>query len=188
MRERYETGTPVLEILQAYGASESTFHWRRKHEGWTRRDTGAALAAVAAAAKDPSPENVQQAVAVLERRVGEHVSSSTPAAPAAGAVSLEARRTLDLVQTLAERLKRLLSSPQLVAEAMPLRDRTKSLLDLANALERLQKIERTAMGLDTGQGGATGTVVIIVPGKQSEEEWTRKSLQRQAVDAVEEDG
>jgi hypothetical protein len=103
-------------------------------------------------------------------------------------VSLEARRTLDLVQTLAERLKRLLSSPQLVAEAMPLRDRTKSLLDLANALERLQKIERTAMGLDTGQGGATGTVVIIVPGKQSEEEWTRKSLQRQAVDAVEEDG
>ena len=92
---------------------------------------------------------------------------STPAVPAAGAVSLEARRTLDLVQTLAERLKRLLSSPQLVAEAMPLRDRTKSLLDLANALERLQKIERTAMGLDTGQGGATGTVVIIVPGKQS---------------------
>lgn len=184
---RYESGQPVLEILKAYGVPESTFHWRRKREGWIRRDTAAALQAVAAAAKNPTPNNVSTAVEMLERRTAEHVQLMGPDGPAAPASqSPEARRTLDLVHGLADRLRRLLKSPQLVAEATPLRDRTKALLDLANALERLQKIERTAMGLDTGQASAAGTVVIVVPGKQSEEEWTRKSLQRNAVDVEEE--
>jgi len=189
IRARYERGDNVHEIWADYGVPESTFHWRRRYENWKRRDTVAAAQAVARAAKQPTAANITAAVDQLEARMEQHVLASgaprpttiAPAAPPARALPAEARRTLALVGLMVSKLQRLLQSPQLLEEGVSLRDRSKSLLDMTNALERLQKVERTALGLDQGPVTA-GTVVIVVPRKESEEEWARKALHQHAID------
>jgi hypothetical protein len=45
-------------------------------------------------------------------------------------------------------------------------------VDLATALEKLQKIERVALGLDAGRPQPGTQFVIVVPGKLREDEWT----------------
>ena len=53
---------------------------------------------------------------------------------------------------------------------------SRALTELTQSLERIQKIERLALRMDVGSGPAQA-VVIIVPGKSSEEEWTAQAIE-----------
>ena len=79
---------------------------------------------------------------------------------------------VETARLLRSRINQLLRGKELGAgpERQP-----QAVKDLSMALERLQKIERIALGVDNQQPMQTPGVVIVVPGKLSPEEWGRKA-------------
>jgi hypothetical protein len=137
------------------------------------------VSALGRAAKDPSINNLQVALEAVEMTRRKDVLALPPVGEAAQnpvqkRLVDSARANLALVDSGIRAMRELLLSAQLRNDDLPLKDRTKALLDLCNCLERLQKIERTALGLDRSDGQAgTTNVVIVVPAKLSEADWSR---------------
>jgi len=188
IRDEYEAGHSCVSIIKKYGVAEATLHWRRAKGKWQRKTTKEAEKAVRMATIEPTPTNIRAAVSVLEKRVQADVpSTSRPRGGAAdlksarAALPVEALRTMNLVDILIAKLTQILKSVQLTDDDTPLRERTKSFLDLTNALQKLQEIERTALGFDDGRVNAGGTVVIMVPQKQNEDDWSRNVKQIQPL-------
>ncbi len=172
IRQRYEQGTPVKELIAEYAMNESTFHWRRKHHNWAQPRQRASEA-LKRAVKDPTPDRVGEALDILESNPIEHDTSGSPPVPAPDDErSLANTRTMVLIRSLYVRLEALLRAPEVTSKDTAYRDRTRGLLDITNALERIQKIERKALGLDEGLTAVPGTVIIMAPGKEKQDEWS----------------
>lgn len=181
IRHKWEHGAKSSDLIRTYDIPSATFYKRLHKEGWVQHVSDAMIQAITEAAKDPSPLNLSRAVeAVDDRRRADVMAlarpglAPAPAGPEAQRLQESAAATLRLADTTLKRVRDLLASKQLHDEALPLKDRTKAVLDLVNVLERLQKIERTALGMDAGQQAGNVNVVIMVPGKMDEDQWTRR--------------
>lgn len=151
IRERWHEGYPVAWLCEQYGVSESTFYRRRKEWGPRRCEDGEATKVVATA----NAENQGEVV------TGEHGSTET-GVDLPRERQLATRRHLRHVRTLQRVLNQWYRRPD---ELTP-----SDLMRLSQSLERLIKLERTALDMDrsVSQGPQ---VVIIAPAKQTDEEW-----------------
>ena len=171
VRREYESGLGHNAIVATYGIPGSTLQYHIRKEGWKKPPKAKRLTLDAVA--DPTPGNVEAAVSALEQVAGDHVfaPAPVPSSPQDLALAESNEQVLQLSELLALRLKGLLASPDATDTTLDYRARTRGLLDLANVLERLQTIQRKALGADTQGGPTVGTVVIVAPGKASEEDW-----------------
>ena len=157
IRRLYERGVPPREICDRFGVSRSTLMSRRKRERW--------------AVLQDQNDRLPVPVAPDRRQVSEPVmaASDEPAAESPVRIGPDLTSDLRLVRDLRERIEELLAESNL---GMGSRGRvSRSALDLAQAIEKLQKIERTALGLDQRANEHRPHCIVLVPPKMAEEEW-----------------
>ena len=79
---------------------------------------------------------------------------------------------LEIASVLRYKLDQLMADERVGAG--PQGRRSRSLLDLATTLEKLQRVERRALAMDEPGVPAHQQVIIVVPHKLSEDEWTKR--------------
>ena len=178
IRRRYEAGEAPRGLAAEFGVAESTLFRRRSEEQWTRSAPTAEAPAGLAVAHE-----LCAATAAVERAAGarQELGPALAVCPAGGApvtAAPEARAAsaehLATARRLQRRINQLLSGDCLGASA----DRQpQAVKDLATALERLQKVERLALGLDTAATPERAAgLVIVIPAKLSPEEWEEQMV------------
>jgi hypothetical protein len=195
IRRQYEQGRAPSELCRAYGVSKSTLFGRRDRESWKRNyrhhahfAAPAGLSSEAVGTADPrfgegvlfAADRDARPELVSSMNVDEGVLACPSEQPSPGTVPISpARRQdelLDLTRCLRYRIEEMLGDERLGAGSQGRQSR--AAVDLATALEKLQKIERVAMGLDSGSPRTGTQVVIVVPAKMSEDEWGAAVAQR----------
>lgn len=192
IRRQFVAGMGPAEICRRFGVARSTLSTRRKAGNWddqrrVARQIRAECAAPAMGSgkqgggeKDGLPDQL----AALDPAVQEPLWEQDPGGAGhpvrnpdrEGSWSRKIEEVRLAHVSLAAALRRRLDL--LVAEgalgvtpgARPSRD----VLDVATALEKLQRIERTALGVDDQKIG-TRDVVIVIPAKLSTEEWQARA-------------
>lgn len=172
IRRRYEAGEAPRALAAEFRVAESTLFRRRSQEQWSRTvaSPGAPVAMTVAHELSAATAAIERAAGLpidQDRELAPRLTSGAalPAAPEILAVSADHLAT---ARRLQRRINQLLSGDFLGASA----DRQpQAVKDLSMALERLQKVERLALGLDTAPPEQTAGVVIVIPAKLSPEEW-----------------
>ena len=184
IRRLYERGRAPSEICRAFGVSKSTLMTRRRRESWSQSRflgrqlndcspdvsrTGASghMPAMRSCGKaDGTPALVLGPLEATRDRdvlVRVHGPSEDTVPRSAG------EPTLELVDCLRCWVEELVAETGL--ESGTLLQRTRAMVDLASAIERLQKIERTALLGGANTSSPQTPVVIVVPAKLNEEDW-----------------
>jgi hypothetical protein len=191
IRRRYEAGAPTSSLCRAYGVPASTFHNRRRREGWLRElPSPQGDADAAAVGWSILPGATDQAGVAIEgnstlmaratekvRTLPNQQASTLPPSGRPPDVHLGANSALEvnashlrLAANLRRRVLELIEENDL--GAAPGRQ-SRALTDLATAIERLQRVERKALEMDERGADQRPNVIIVVPTKLSEEEWLR---------------
>lgn len=191
VRQSYESGRPPTLICREFGIGKSTLMERRRRESWARSPLRVQQMGDCAAADErlrdgagggwPGQEG-EHAVTELDL-LGTAVQPDPGQAAADPPVSLEPARSaeeraitrshLRLASTLRHRINSLLLEDELGAGTGNRRSR--AVLDAATALEKLQRVERVALGMHERDVAPRTNVVILVPPKLTPEEWQRKA-------------
>lgn len=181
IRHRYEAGEAPRGLAAEFGIAESTLFRRRSQEQWTRSAPLARTPAAVAVAHE-----LCAATAAVERAAGQPLDQELCAIPcltggalpaAAPEVLAASAEHLVTARRLQRRINQLLSGDFLGASA----DRQpQAVKDLATALERLQKVERLALGLDTAAPERAAGLVIVIPAKLSPEQWEEQMVRHSA--------
>lgn len=199
VRRQYERGRSPLELCRLYGISKSTFMGRRRRDNWSRqasnckrlgRDSapGARGTSVGATAGRRLEQPVRVPSGSLEQELAPDLCdrvqalAATVATPAVqvSIPSVNNEELLGLTRCLRFRIEGMLADERLGAG--PQGRRSRAVVDLATALEKLLKIERTVLGIDGGLQRSGPQVVIVVPAKLSDEEWAAAVSNRIAPD------
>jgi hypothetical protein len=187
MRAMYEAGEPPSVIIRTFGICYGTLATRRKREGWSRPEKQ--LVAPDATDADAADEMNDQGREEEEGGRGpEKTRAVAPAAPPAAPPTLplsaeerERREAtsaqLRLARGLRQRIDRILTQED--CGAGPKGAESRAVLDATSALEKLQKVERVALGMEAERGGDRASVVIVVPQKLSGADWARKARREQ---------
>jgi len=204
VRQLYESGRSPSELCQQFGIRRSTFFSRRRREGWvngnqeSRHFSG-----------KNQPISIDQENGALEGRThcieaqihGQKVSSRIPqelllpeTQPAASpdpdpeyeSIALAITDDhLRMAQQIRFRIEGLTADERLGAG--PQGRQSRAAVDLATALEKVQKVERMALGLDKRDKPASVNAVIIVPPKMTETEWEQMASSA-GMDRIEHQG
>ena len=183
IRHQYEAGHSPTLLCEQYKISQSTFFSRRNREGWVLpgSDHGPGTTETSEVtlprfsdldaesgnrAQDPRSPCEQ-----FPRQTGKTVPQNCEPVPSGLDSTSESH--LSMAQVLKHRIDRLAADERLGSG--PQGRMSRAVVDLATAVEKLQRIERKALGMDTGAGDVRQQVVIIVPQKLSEEDWKAKA-------------
>ncbi len=180
VREKWEAGASANSLIKGYGIPISTFYRRAKKESWHPHCPDGSPGRTNAMPNSLIESELVPFREILDTKPASDVLALLPppdSTPEAARLAESARRALRTLDTILTRVRDSLGSPQLRDEGVALKDRTKALLDLCTILEKVQKVERTALGAETDRAGPAGTLVIVVPQKLSEEEWGRQAMQ-----------
>lgn len=190
VRQLYESGRPPTLICREFGVGKSTLQERRRREGWVRSPlsvqqmgdcavvdeqlhNGADIGRQGGMREEVVTEVDGMGFALQPdpgRAVGDMSVSVEPAR--AAEERAVTRSHLGLSYTIKNRIRLLLLEPDLGAGSGGRRSR--AALDAATALEKLQRIERVALGVNEQGASPRANVVILVPPKLTPEEWHRK--------------
>ena len=192
IRQLYESGTSPAELCRRFRISQSTLFSRRRREGWCPSVAPVGDSCTPGLLTDPTIE-ITSPSGECRHRPGQdpESSSSTPIFVAPELVTegepkvcppgIDGSRTqyryevtqdhLRMARDLRARIEELTHDLDLGAGTHGRRSR--AAVDLATATEKLQKIERSALGMDRHDQVDRPKMVIVVPAKLSETEWTR---------------
>ena len=171
IRHRWTNGEEGKALALEYGVHPKTVYDWVKKEGWTRPGRPKKIptqdATVQPCVQTDTPQNAQ----------GELLRPQAPAAQPPALVQATGRQlrvaegVWHIIETFLETLRGqgMPDAPEAAARAIH---------SLTQSLERLQKVERTALDADTHKD-ARVSVVIVVPAKQELDAW-----QSMAVEAV----
>ena len=171
IQKRWENGETDSTLAGEYGIAPNTiYHWRRK-QGWNRPGTKPVqkVPVVDAGQKD-----------FVETNMGELLRPEAPAAQPPALVAATGRQLM-VAEGVWHIVTRFLDSLQRMDMDKAPEAAARAIHSLTQSLERLQKVERTALDADTHKD-ARVSVVIVVPAKQELDAW-----QSMAVEAVVED-
>ncbi len=191
IRRQYISGSRPAEICRRFGVSRSTLTTRRDVEGWEAQRAEIVKCrrglycsdqpeqgSLDIATTTPRPlldavdvQGGQHALQGTRRRARSDVRNGREDGALDNASVLQ-EAYQELTEALTQQVDRLEAGNVLESESATRPSRT--ILDAMTALEKLQKIERLALGMDDGRPRAP-SVVIVVPGKLSEEEWTAQA-------------
>lgn len=192
IRRQYLGGVRPAELCRRFGLARSTLTTRRSVEGWdeqrlvlqrikqpsgplrrapvpTEEDVTVVAQDPPAGANyvslEPDPGRALEVTDIAVRNVAEAASSARASAVNDAYLELAGslRRRIDLMVTE--------DSIGTAPGARPSRD----VLDAASALEKLQKVERTALGLEAHAAAGPQNVIIVVPPKLSPEVWLARA-------------
>ena len=186
IRRRYESGQSPLLMCQQWGISPSTFFSRCKREGWTRV-SGNSADPPQSHLDQPAPRASASTCSLSARPIDEPFISLEPVLPTRGGAAPTTPEFASMVASgdaltachletanvLRYKLDQMMAAEHVGAG--PQGRKSRSLLDLVTALEKLQRIERTALAMDQPGSGACPQVVILVPHKLDEDEWIRQA-------------
>lgn len=171
VRRRWENGETYASLAREYNVSAKTLYEMHRREGWKR----------------PAPRQPEE-VPVVTSRQKDFVETNTgellrPQAPTAAPPALvqATGRQLMVAEGVWHIVTRFLDSLQRMDMDKAPEAAARAIHSLTQSLERLQKVERTALDADTHKDTKV-SVVIVVPAKQELDEW-----QSMAIDAVVED-
>ncbi len=186
IRRRYESGQSPLMMCQQWGITPSTFFSRRKREGWSRVFGNSAdvsqshveqpVFRATTTARSSSARSIDEPFVSLEPVLptrGEAASTTPEFASLAASGDALTACHLETACVLRYKLDQMMADEHVGAG--PQGRKSRSLLDLVTALEKLQRIERTALAMDQPGSGACPQVVILVPHKLDEDEWVRQA-------------
>ncbi len=177
IRRHYEQGVPPAELCRRYGVSQSTLFSRRKREEWERVKSDCAIAGEMSFVSMTTSPHTDEAPAQLSVVTGDTTNKqlsvcvgdfAPPASTASRGIAVSEAH-LRMAADLRLRIDELTTDIDLGAGTHGRRSR--AAVDLATAVEKLQKIERTALGLDHSNVDVRSQVVIIVPQKMDQETW-----------------
>ncbi len=188
IRRQYIAGCGPAEICRRFGVARSTLTSRRAKEGWdelcvelgrirSQKESlvsGSPLAAEQEKAGEDPPfrfsyESTEDQVMAHGRGVGEDGARNLDT----NDVARRADAVNDAYLALAGALRRrvdAVTAEQCLAPGQSQRPH-RDVLDAANALEKLQRVERTALGLNNHDSAPRTNVVILVPPKMDPGEW-----------------
>lgn len=198
IRRMYEEGRPAWLICREFGIGKSTLMERRRRENWRCKsiydnslpDDGGegnspegdatdgvyGDAELENAAGGTSAESGLQPIPA--RTPPDALASAGDPAVNPAAVQEVTRSHLRLAATIRRKITALLVEPELGAGTGNRRSR--AALDAATALEKLQRVERVALGMNEREIAPTTRVVIMVPPKLDPETWQRRVHEMQA--------
>ena len=198
IRRMYEEGRPAWLLCREFGIGKSTLMERRRREEWCLKSLlnntlsevegvqdRAGYGTAGGVPGDGDPEDVDE-TAVAESGVQPHPARTPPDGLASGdapavsrAVVQDVTRShLRMAATIRRRITALLLEEELGAGTGNRRSR--AALDAATALEKLQRVERVALGMNEREIAPTASVVIMVPPKLDPEAWLRRAQRMQA--------
>lgn len=186
IRRQYEAGQSPTLLCQQYGISPSTFFTRRKHEGWEQVATDLPKADILATGGaeaqlsdlDGTPDFCDQidcsdAQEPVYADMGGDLSTNSELPLQMPSTEVISARHVEIASVLQYKLDQLLADEYIGAG--PQGRKSRSLLDLATTLEKLQRIERKALAMDEPGAQSTQRVVILVPQKLDEDEWVQQA-------------
>ena len=109
----------------------------------------------------------------LSARMGGAVSTNSDISRPAPSTDAVSARHLEIASVLRYKLDQLMADEYVGAG--PQGRMSRSILDLATTLEKLQRIERRALAMDEPGARSCQQVVILVPNKLTEDEWVRQA-------------
>lgn len=194
VRRQYIAGIGPAELCRRFGVARSTLTTKRARERWDDQRAAAqrlrneCISASTLTDRSESGRALGSSPQLMVSDEGDpqqlnvRTAGWLPSAVRTGAEpenSIRIGATNDAYFKLAGALRRRIDL--LVAEqalgtspsARPSRD----LLDAASALEKLQRVERLALGLNDREPATKSSVVILVPSKLTPEEWQRQAQQ-----------
>ena len=177
VRRRYEDGESPALLCQQFSIRDSTFYDRRKKEGWAVAPPPAPRKPAANdhhAELDAPPVELASGAATMpvnsETAPREQVSAQAPStSPLAQIVRRVSEDHLRMSSNLRYRMDEMTADESLGTG--PQGRTSRSLVDMATALEKIQRIERKALGMDMEGARPTQQVIVIVPQKMDPDEW-----------------
>ena len=155
IRVRYIAGESPRVLAMEFGIAESTLYRRKELESWPK---GGSV----------HENGGQDFQAYNEVREISADTSLLPDLPSNNGSNANAHH-VSTARQLRKRINRLLAGDNHLGSSP---DRQpQAIKDLTMALEKLQRIERLALGLDKGLNDPQAGVIILVPGKSSEKDW-----------------
>lgn len=189
MRRLYEGGASPGDLCARFRVSQSTFFSRRKREHWRQNlgierpegfgflasgDTGDRGPGGSQVNDSRSPSRAEPQDLESQFVVAEPLAAVSPWPPPPTLSSQQVavnQKHLTLARNLRERIDELTMDLNLGAGEAGRRSR--AVVDLATAVEKLQRIERTALQMHSTDSGDRPPVVIVVPGKMELGAWER---------------
>lgn len=183
IRQLYESGLSPAEICRRFRIKKTTLFSRRRREGWelNRQSTNELAAIHSIVEPDNSLVTIESdsemclgseeatALDPVPAEPVDHVRSLAPNLLPPVPSEYITQDQLRLARDLRARIEELIHDLDLGAGTHGRRSR--AAVDLATAVEKIQKIERTAMGVDKADNSDQMVGVILATGKLSEDEW-----------------
>jgi len=181
IRLAYEAGSTVARLARMYGVSPSAIHSRKRKHGWilTKAVNGETvqsedLLAVArsGAGMEPPDEGL---LGGTQTSAPPDSSTIPPALPSTSSqANQSAEDILRSAGVLLHRVNQVMAAPDRYTPKNKGMSRT--LLEMAQTLEKVQKMVRVALGMEGGDSRGP-RVIIVVPDKLPADEWQRRALE-----------